>query len=73
MKMNERINNNERRPAITTVEKRSFCACVKMHPNLITWPNYNGKKGKSVSFGHTLAAVFTCNLNIYLLFRFGSL
>lgn len=65
MKMNKRINNDERSLAITTVEKRSFYACVKIHPNLITRPNCNEKKGKSVFFGYTSGAVFSCDLNIY--------
>ena len=68
MKMNKRINNDEKSPAIPMVEKKSFYACVKIHPNLITRPNCNEKKkkkGKSVFFGYTSSTVFSCNLNIY--------
>lgn len=65
MKMDKRINNDERNPEFRTVEKMTFYACVKLHRNLITRPNCSKKKnGKSV-FLVTLLVLFGCNLNIY--------
>lgn len=65
MKMDKRINNDERSPAFTTVEKTTFYACVKIHPNLITCPNCNEKRAKSVFLGYSPGAVFGHDLNIY--------